>query len=259
MKKIMLILAVAALTGSATLAFAGLNAGTGVNLSLHDMNVNAGAGLEQDELGRVCVFCHTPHNAITDANDTYPLWNHTLPATDDWTSYEWATPLNSSLDTAGDPLAGPSRLCMSCHDGVIAIDQHGTALPNTGVVKLGAPRAIGLGHDLTDDHPIGFSYDAAVAARNVNGADELVAKTERFASTFDAAAGDLLYNEPVRAGKRTIENVLYNGVTLTCASCHDVHNKDNVAPSVNTSGSTQNFFLWADEANSLICLSCHKK
>ena len=266
MKKLVAILAAAAITAGATVAFAATNAATGVNGSMHDMNVKYPGN--KDAMERVCVFCHTPHNANMggEAAGTYPLWNHDLPDTTGWTSYVWATPLNSTL--AQDPMVGPSRLCMSCHDGVIAPDQHmgsnGANAAQVGTGPLAGFKAIGLlggvagaTYDLTDDHPIGFSYDDAVAARNVNGARELVTKDQLFATAEGATDVAGTYNDPTRAGKRAIQDVLFGGSVMTCASCHEVHNKDNVAPSVGPAGA--NYLLWADEKASLICLSCHVK
>jgi hypothetical protein len=63
-----------------------------------------------------------------------------------------------------------------------------------------------------------------------------------------------------RAGSRTIKSTLYNGSIMTCATCHEVHNKENAAQDAATDGSaTPNYFLYAKESNSLICLSCHVK
>ena len=51
-----------------------------------------------------------------------------------------------------------------------------------------------------------------------------------------------------------ISDNLVNG-NMTCATCHEVHNKDNVADANNT----YNYFLYAPESGSQICLSCHIK
>ena len=163
---------------------------------------------------------------------------------------------------------GPSRLCMSCHDGVVAPDQHmgsnGANAAQVGSGPLTGFKAIGLQggvaggtKDLTDDHPIGFSYTEAVTTRNVNGAIELATPDMLFATTVGATNVAGTYNAPTRAGKRAIQDVLFGGSIMTCASCHEVHNKDNVAPSVGPAGA--NYLLWADEKDSLICLSCHVK
>ena len=168
-RKFVGLLGLAALAAGA--AYAGMPAATGVNGSIHDMNMYSGA--TDDVYGRVCVFCHTPHNAVKDPSglgtEPLPLWNHTLPATT-YQPYQWATPENLGL-TISDPLTGPSRLCMSCHDGVIAVDQHGPSAPFNGsptAVLTGRGNIGGSGAQdgLFNDHPIGFNYDDAETARN---------------------------------------------------------------------------------------------
>ena len=66
----------------------------------------------------VCIYCHTPHNANADPADYDPLWSAGVQTSEDFTAYS-----SSTLDAViGDPLIGPSRLCVSCHDGTIAVD-----------------------------------------------------------------------------------------------------------------------------------------
>src|SRR3990172_3537131 len=65
--------------------------------------------------------------------------------------------------TLGQP-TGTSRLCLACHDGT-------TAPANPGRLARGAARVARLtgtgspGADLSDDHPISFAYDSALAPR----------------------------------------------------------------------------------------------
>jgi hypothetical protein len=261
MKKIVMMMALVALC--ATTAYAGLNARTGVNGSQHDMNTFGGG--TDDVYGRVCVFCHTPHNADITVAEAAPLWNHEQSAVE-FLPYEWATPENIPLVIA-DPMVGPSRLCLSCHDGVVAVDQHGPSVPfagSAGGVLAGGRGDIGNSGDLfglTDDHPIGFSYVDAVTERNT--ADllegEVVPVNEFFATDIDTNQAGGTYNLVTRAGGRMIQDVLYGGEIMTCASCHEVHNKENVVQLIGTNGITPNYFLYAQEDQSLICLSCHIK
>jgi hypothetical protein len=278
-------------------AYAGLPAGTGVNGSLHDMNTyNNGTLLYQDAMGRVCVFCHTPHNSIKSVDGAdYPLWNH--KGVDDgttYTPYVWATNTNRGDITGGvgandiignAAIIGPSRLCLSCHDGNVAIDQHnGTTFANAkedGTIFMGAVSGgrANLGTDLSDDHPIGFDYNTIATYRNakstyVNAAgSEIATSDNRFASdiTLEATTQGK-YNKVDRPlTGRTIKDVLYQGTYMTCATCHEVHNKDNATQALYTDitpgaftasdgrAPAPNYFLYAKEKNSLICLSCHVK
>ncbi len=113
--------------------------------------------------GEICLPCHIPHNAtVKDAsgNDLDgPLWNHTL-STATYTLYDALTA--PTVDASGNPvLTGEvdnnSILCLSCHDGTVALDSFGGGLGTAGPIA-GTPGAKGsanLGTDLSDDHPIG--------------------------------------------------------------------------------------------------------
>ena len=120
-----------------------------------------------------------------------------------------------------DPLDGPTRLCMSCHDGTIALDNAVTIVDSgndlTGTALLDT--------DLSNDHPVGFNYDAAQALDPTG----LVASTENLGLTTGA-----------------IGNYLYGGV-MTCASCHDVHD------------ASKGKFLLEGNDQSALCLGCHNK
>lgn len=281
MKKILASVAAVGCLVAAGTAIAGLPAATGVNGSLHDMTRVVPS--TADEMGRVCVYCHTPHHAIKDEEgvDNYPLWNHNLVDDNNYVAYTWATPANAVTDLEIlDPLMGPSRLCMSCHDGAIAIDQHGEAMASVGANTTISNRAK-LTNDLSNTHPIGFNYIRAAEIRNAKagvgsatagGATEIVPATYGFATgitiTANGAANQGDYNVVTRndgTNSKLIQDVLYAGTTMTCASCHEVHNKENAVQDNfrGTQGQdvtkAPNYFLYAKQTDSLICLSCHVK
>jgi Zn-finger protein len=259
-KQILIALAVSAITATSALALTA--PGGGVLGSVHDMNA-VGNGIAKDAQGRVCAFCHTPHHAIdsTDpaAGDYMPLWSHKL-TTQAYAQYDSGT---YDAKTVGviDPLVGPTRLCMSCHDGAIAPDQHygATSASNklfAGNEFTGAELQIGIGADgaLNRTHPIGFNL-ADVAAADAIG------------SNASGAAGfvtDVATTATYKGTTKTIASQLYNGI-MTCATCHDVHNKDNVenlaagidADHPDTVG--RNYLVFATQSGSQLCLSCHNK
>jgi hypothetical protein len=272
MNKILTLLAIAALTALGTsVVLAGQAPQTGVNGSMHDITYLGGSGYggyQQDDFQRVCIFCHTPHNAQAQGDVPAPLWNHE-PSTVDLAPYAWAAPANLPIAFDVDPLVGPSRLCMGCHDGVTAVDKHGPdvgtaagtaaykALPGTPMTSPG--RAI---TDLTITHPIGFLYSDAFAER---GPTELIPDTDFFINRVPSTP--TVNTQPAQRvasgytyGTKRISDTMYSGY-MTCASCHEVHNTKNSEndPSVNTPGYTPNYFVWAREQNSALCLSCHVK
>lgn len=248
LKKLAVAFTIASIAATATVAFAGATARTGINGSKHD--INAVPGYDDDTLKRTCVFCHTPHNVTV--QDLAPLWNR-APSAANLPSYTWISPANSTVLFDADPLIGPSRLCMSCHDGVVAVDSHGGARPMLqadGTVMGGAAKI----SDLTITHPIGFKYADAFTAR---GATELVPATSGFIEAGIPTDGTFDTNDrsALTLSAKTIGDTLYGGF-MTCASCHDVHNTVNAVP--DTAGA-YNYFLNAKQEQSAICLSCHVK
>lgn len=249
MKKFAVAIVIASIAVSATVAFAGILPRTGINGSKHD--INAVAGYRDDTLKRTCVFCHTPHNVTV--QDLAPLWNRAASASA-LAAYAWISPANSTIAFNPDPLVGPSRLCMSCHDGVIAVDSHAGAAPMLqvgGTVMTGAPKI----SSLLITHPIGFLYSEAYTKR---GASELVPVTAGFIASAIPTDGTFDTNSraALTLSSKKIGDTLYGGF-MTCASCHDVHNTVNVAP--DATSPAYNYFLYAKQEGSAICLSCHVK
>jgi hypothetical protein len=274
--KILLTLSMVAL--GATCAYAGMGAGTGLQGSNHDMTKIIGAGSDSQQ--RVCAFCHTPHHADQSGNLDYnPLWAHAV-TTQTFTPYASLT-LDASIDPASF-LAGPSKLCMSCHDGIIAADQHyGGTAGGGAFVMTGdgfGQYAVGTGGDLSNDHPIGFDFEAIAGGTNdIDGVEGAVlAGKDAYIKASSARYIDNIQGvvRTPTANLLTIKDRLYGGTTFTCATCHDVHNKKTVnagggvtpiatpnvqTGTVNTLADTKNYFLLGGQVGSAICLSCHIK
>ncbi len=174
------------------------------NLSSYGPGVVKIAGQEE-----VCKFCHTPHVA----NPVAPLWNRPSPGRH-YQTYESPT----LVARVGQP-TGSSRLCLSCHDGTIALTQtHNPRNAPLGTVFISAKDTGYIGTDLRDDHPISFVYDSSLATRKGNLRDP---------STLP----DQL--------------VLDKNRQLQCTTCHDVHS--------NRFGK----FLTMSNESSQMCRTCH--
>lgn len=209
-------------------------ADAGVVGSKHDLS-NAGGGMwGATNVDRVCVFCHTSHNA----SGTTPLWNRTNPVAT-YTVYQ----NTGTLQALPNQPSGDSLLCLSCHDGVIALnslvnptnpapimDPFGDQLGD--IYYPGSPSGIGpnIGgnypanpnvNDLSDDHPVSFTFDAALAA----------------------ADGGLAL--PGAASALKLRGIGED--QLECSTCHDPHD--------DTFGN----FLVMSNAQSQLCLTCHLK
>jgi len=176
---------------------------------------------------RVCVFCHTVHNGGSEA----PLWNH---QTNTSQSYQLYT--SPTLDMTPVTLHNGSYVCLSCHDGTIAVNSLNALAGEPGLppYSYGTPGGAGLdgtgkllssadgfvGTDLTDDHPVGITYDT-------DKDNDFVPKTGVATSYPD--------------------KLLSNGLYVECVSCHDPHNN------------TYSYFLVESNANSNLCTRCHIK
>lgn len=192
--------------------------GTGIKNTRHDARV-------WFRSVQVCNICHAPHTVSA----IYPLWNHAL-TTATYTLYGSPT-LNAVAQQPG-PM---SKLCLSCHDGTLAINDFvGHTGPPPATKLSGGKNYIGT--DLTNDHPIGITYDAALAISD--------------GSLFDPTTKNVTIGS-VKTRSGTIAQMMLVGGKIECTSCHDVHNIFTVG--VNRA------LIKVDLAGSAICLACHDK
>jgi hypothetical protein len=196
----------------------------GIAGSKHDFGQFAWAN------NQICLPCHTPHNAtLKDAQNNVlagPLWNHTL-STATYTLYT-----NDDGTTTTGQVDQNSKLCLSCHDGTVAVDSfgggNGTSQLTGGV----------LGTDLSNDHPIG---DKAIWP--TPEVSYMVSKTLRDA-----------------AGIMPLRLMATGKLAVGCTTCHEPHNRKSLP-----------HLLWAPVSGpyttvagtavsgSGLCLNCHKK
>jgi len=148
-------------------------------------------------------------------------------------------------------VAGVSLLCMSCHDGVTALNAYsdlntqqtygvgvGTgSVDHPGGSSQGATLTsnAAFGNDLSNHHPIGMVWADVTA----NDTEIRPASTE-FGNVAALAAID------GTATGITIADVLFNG-KMECVTCHDVHNSQNQV------GAER--FLWISNNRSAFCLT----
>lgn len=175
--------------------------------------------------GEICITCHTPHNADTTVAEA-PLWNHATTTTSGFDPYD-STTLNASV---GQP-TGIALLCLSCHDGAVALDNFGGST-SAGTFMGDVNTAAEVGSDLSNDHPVSFVYNAALATADGELYDPTTQAWDGGADTISAA-------------------VLEGGDTLQCSSCHDVHNTETPE--------SVGFLLRKSNAGSALCLECHNK
>ncbi|WP_286164350.1 cytochrome c3 family protein [Azoarcus sp. DN11] len=234
----------------------------------HNLSTSGTGTVKSTSESQICVFCHTPHAA--NASAPAPLWNRTL-STATYTPYT-----SNSLDAqtifgALSQPGGSSKLCLSCHDGTMAIGtvgvlggkanvsitMTGTGTGGTMPTGLGATTGFtrNLGIDLRNDHPISFTYNDTLAAtdgelRRMDAQQRYPAGTGTVIGVRKAGYKPLLPLQPTgTAGAGQVQ----------CTTCHDPHlnvpkflrlNRLQVS---NPAGGE--FNASADQ----ICLGCHNK
>lgn len=247
----------------------------GVQGGKHDLSL-LGTGMYQFDTFQTCVFCHTPHganvnfknvtywdtntNAYVQPVGAYPtlLWNRSLPTATAFTTYS-----SNSMDANTSQVRVYSLMCMSCHDGVSALnvlqnypndsvpaggppapsgdDQFGDTFhgqagfgwgPNIGERDPAADTGI---TNLANDHPISIDYE------NSQGGG--LQTPDNTAGTV-GASNLPLYSKPSSPATKS---------SLECSTCHDVHNEGSP-------GAGGKFpFLRISNDNSALCLNCHLK
>jgi predicted CXXCH cytochrome family protein len=212
--------------------------------SRHDLRSYLGI---TDPNAEICVVCHTPHDSNGNSSNGFnsgtpvanaPLWNHSMsPESTVYTMYSSAN--TGTLDGIEDTTpTGASRLCLSCHDGTVGVDQYEGGA-NTGIgTALTAANPYYVGTDLTGQHPISITYDSTADPGLHPATNSVVI------GGFDN--GDAAM--PTRSG--TIDSLMLQNGKVQCSSCHEVHN---------TFVATEAAMLRVGMAGSQLCLTCHNK
>ncbi|HMK30888.1 MAG TPA: cytochrome c3 family protein [Terriglobales bacterium] len=190
--------------------------------SRHDFRVTSAATVKAaqnfpDAGEQLCIFCHTPHNS----NPGTELWNQTMGTRD------FATYTSSTLQSTVPPVTSsdPSKLCLSCHDGTIAL---GDTVRNGQIVFVagyenGLPAnspsnlAGYSGYGFSDDHPFAFAPNLA---------------------------------NPQMQPPPTGDPVKMISGKIQCTTCHEPHNENQDA--------TMGMFLVKNNRGSAMCMTCHR-
>ena len=250
-------------------------------------NPTAGAGtvptrnIKASTETQVCVFCHTPHGG---SSSTTPLWNRKVAGagyTQNYVMYDSSTLDAKQVQSTMNQPGGSSKLCLSCHDGTVAIgnvnvlnglDKSGQAKTSSTITMTGGttmPTGSGvdtgftrnLGTDLTNDHPISISYNDTLADRD----GELRKPSEN--TTLIGV------RTPTVKPKLKLENTGESGANqaqMQCATCHDPHIRETDSTVGNQKFLRLNRFQHADppsssgynsadNAGDIICMACHDK
>lgn len=187
--------------------------------SKHNLSVTGKGDIKSISETRVCIFCHSSHNASKEG----PLWNHSTPSSSKFVTYE-----RSTLAATAEQPNGATKLCLSCHDGTIAVGallNRPHQVPMKNVSSQGtipSNKKSNLGFDLSGAHPVSIKY-------NQNSA---------------------LASDHLRWPPFDVENKVgpdKNGY-VQCTACHDPHD----------SSKSEKYPFWKKATFSEVCDACHK-
>jgi len=194
--------------------------------TLHNLSVSGPGEIKAVDETEICKFCHIPHNAVVPSG----LWSRRLP------SVEYRTPDMRTPEggrTATPQPDGSSRLCLSCHDGTIALGEiagEPRTLAMAGAARLGPGRSGFLGTDLSGSHPISF-----VMPHGDYGTEE----TDRDMGL-----------RPLSLISGSSQVRLDAQGKMQCTTCHDPHRDNYYKP-----GIVPRF--WVSATVEDVCLTCH--
>lgn len=192
--------------------------------TVHNLSVSGPGEIRSLTETEVCKFCHIPHNAVV----PQPLWGHVL------SDATYQVPELRSGPGGSHPAPQPdgsSRLCLSCHDGTIALGEvagESRPIPMAGADRLSRGRG-GLGTDLSGSHPISFVVPSGEVGGFGEESDIGLRPLARHAADGPALDGE---------GK------------MQCTTCHDAHADRYYVP-----GRVPRF--WVKPTVDEVCLSCH--
>jgi predicted CXXCH cytochrome family protein len=180
-------------------------------------------GYAWNRSGDICTPCHAPHR--TQALPA-PLWNRES-STQTYAVYGKTLPPAHKPAISHQP-DEMSKICLSCHDGIVAPDAYGGNAAGTaylfGQDAVGAVRS--------NNHPISFVYDGALAA-SVKDLYDPSTQPSGLPGSTGTISKDMLFSN-----------------RMECSTCHDVHNTKAVPGTK---------LLVKDTAGSALCLTCHNK
>ena len=201
----------------------------GILNTKHNLSVSGPGEVTAISETEICIFCHTPHNAYP----VTPLWNHELSTVENYINY-WSPTLKSYASQAeAPPIDGFSKLCLSCHDGTIAIGSVSSRdMPidtTADYLDIGLPGY--LGTDLSGGHPISIVFDTALV--NLRNQDPSI----------------MHLNWPINDPDVKLYPTQGRQYGVQCTSCHDACGGGKGDPGAPP--------FWRKSTHDDVCLVCH--
>jgi len=259
-----------------------------IRATKHNLSTGGTGTIRASAQDQVCVFCHTPHGAA----QSKAVWNRDLAYQAGATFFTLYG--SSTLDAVPARPNGAAKLCLSCHDGTIALGslmnlegaRPATVAMQGGLTSMPAGPTR-LGTDLRNDHPVSLvpsTADPEVrlppagdAVKLKEGATSGVRDSVQCTSCHDPhldtlkflvkanTRGALCLTCHVKLGwlgsRHEASSAPYpaSGSTtvgdLACLTCHQPHNGEGPTRLLSTRNLSGSPLPWAEEN---VCFSCHR-
>jgi hypothetical protein len=244
-KNYLAVLAIGAVALAASGSARAYGDGMGIVGSPHDFSDGVVLGEAGDESwnwrAEICRVCHAPHDKQREAYKEGLLWNRAV------SSAEYELYESSTLDGAISQPVGRAKMCLSCHDNTVALQQFDSYSDPAD----GAPPNTGTFFDL---YPDSHFIIGGTLADNSN----TLAGTHPISVQYRADLDPGLHDPDTTLMGETGSNIrafLDEGM-VQCSSCHDVHNKTSV-PNTRLLRVAQTVAQGGSASG--LCLTCHDK
>lgn len=223
----------------------------GIATTKHNLSTSGPGTVKATSEQRICVFCHTPHHAISEISGIRtPLWNHTLSSAS-YQLYGHGGTQPTLLSPASPAIQpdGGARLCLSCHDGTVAIGavvNTGNALTSIAMQGTGAggvmPAGISnMGTNLSGHHPVSIEVNTTLINNKTTQCNTL--GTMKICNPPSTSPVKLQRTNNTYGGAPS-------GVGVQCSTCHNPH--EDPVPG------TTLFLRIGDKNNyNALCTTCH--
>ncbi len=174
--------------------------------SKHDLSVTGPGPIRALNERSACVFCHVMHGSAAGALSSRPdTQAKHVP-------YESAT----MVARPGAP-TGASRVCLSCHDGTIAVGRTLHREIRTNVARIPEGSRSNLGTDLRGTHPVSFRPARTERSRAPDAGDKVRLDHRGDLQCTSCHDPHAEWNDPDQ-GKFLVKSNRRSGL---CRSCHD--------------------------------------
>jgi len=195
--------------------------------TVHNLSVSGPGDVRALDETEICKFCHIPHNSTAPV----PMWGQALSRA------QYQVPEIRSRGGSRVYVSQPdgsSRLCLSCHDGTVALGEvagEAGPIPMAGSQRLSPGQRGFIGTDLSGSHPISFVVPDGDAGLVDTDAD--------------------MGLRPLSAVQSDDHVRLDNNGKMQCTTCHDPHSDRFFQE-----GAVPRF--WVKPTLMEVCITCHE-